>query len=152
MSTTDSAGTDGTLARKTSDEPSKATVEAESLPCRPTDAIPVEIDAKEIESTAKPYLQDLKSTLLSNDRQPAHVVVEATFDEPGSIPIHSETDRLRRHLLAASFLGAGRVTVEIDAVSNPARVAPALSAIEERARREGIALSVSVPEGVTVSA
>ena len=152
MSTTESAGTDGTLSQKTSDETSKATVDADSLPCRPTDTTPVEIDAKRLESTAKPDLQELKTTLLANGRQPAHVIVEATFDESGSIPIHREADRLRRHLQAASFLGAGRVTVEIDGVSNPDRVASALSAIEERAHREGIALSVSAPEGVTVSA
>ncbi|AUX10716.1 hypothetical protein AArcSl_3109 [Halalkaliarchaeum desulfuricum] len=152
MSTIESAGTDGTLSGEPSDRTAETAADADSVGCRPTDATPVEIDAEQLESTAKPYLQELKTHLLANGRQPAHLVIETTFDQPGSIAIHREADRLRRHLRAASFLGAGRVTVEIDDVSNPDRVAPALSAIEERARREGIALSVSAPESVAVSA
>lgn len=140
MSTSGASGRHGTSSVESAD----GTASEERVPdCRAPDVVPVEIDAERLESTAKPYLRELKADLLSRSRQPAAVVVDARFDEPGSLAVQREADRLREYVRAAAFLGAGRVTIEVDAVASPERVRPAVSALAERARREGVALSVT---------
>lgn len=148
MSTTDRAGQGAGGTRP----PTDGAGPTDSLVCRPAETTPVAIDADQLESTAESYLADVKAALLESGRQPAHLVVAAAFEETDSIAIHRETDRLRRYVRAASFLGAGQVTFEIGTVSAPERVEPAVAAVLERARREGIAVSVSAPEELTVSA
>jgi hypothetical protein len=44
---------------------------------------------------------------------------------------------------AASFLGAGRVDLSVAVAAPEAKVDPALSALRERAEREGVALEIT---------
>lgn len=110
--------------------------------CRAEDATPVCIDADDLESTAPEYLRDLKYELSEDDYVVARLDVEACFDEDCSIETNREVERLREYVRAAAFLGASKLTVDVDEVSNPEKVDPALSACEERARREGVSLDV----------
>ncbi|WP_290811628.1 hypothetical protein [Halovivax sp.] len=113
--------------------------------CRPEDVSPVALDAELLESTAPEYLRDLKRELNREGLFPARVTVTACFDEDCSLDTQQEADRIRGYVRAASFLGAGAVTVECDAVANPDKVRPALSACAERARREGLEFDVDGP-------
>jgi hypothetical protein len=122
---TSSAATDGIVER-----------------CQPEEATPVTIAADDLESTAPEYLRDLKYDLSSDDYVVARLTVTASFDENCSLSTNREVERLRKYVRAASFLGAGKLTVEVDNVRNPEKVDPALSACEERARREGVSLDV----------
>lgn len=110
--------------------------------CREASAVPVEVPASALESTAPAYLRDLKSTLADEDKVPAALRVEARFGEDCSFATQEETERVREHVRAASFLGAGRVTVEVDEVAAPEKVRTALVAASERAEREGVQLEV----------
>jgi sugar phosphate isomerase/epimerase len=114
----------------------------------PADVEPVTLTASALESTAPSYLRDLKSELAAEGYQPATLQAEARFGEDCSIETQREADRLRDIVRAASFLGAGRVTVDVTAVADESRVEPALSALEERAQREGVSLSVEGPVAV----
>jgi sugar phosphate isomerase/epimerase len=113
--------------------------------CREADADPVEVPAAALESTAPEYLRDLKATLAGEGKVPAGLRVEACFSERCSFATQEEAERVRDHVRAATFLGAGRVTVEVDAVAAPGKVRSALAAARERAEREGVRLEV---EGV----
>lgn len=117
-------------------------VERAVAACRPTDVTPVEIDGEALDSTAPEYLRDLKGRLAAEGRQPATLAVEARFSEDCSFATQSEADRLREFVRAAAFLGAGRVAVSVADVADPEKVRPALAALDERAEREGVTLSI----------
>lgn len=106
------------------------------------DVEPVELAAASLETTAPEYLRDLKGDLAAEGYQPATVTANARFDEDCSLATQEEADRLRDVVRAAAFLGAGTVAVTVEEVCDSAKVRPALSALEERARREGVRLSV----------
>jgi sugar phosphate isomerase/epimerase len=110
--------------------------------CRPAEVTPVTVEAEALESTAPEYLRDFKRELATAGYQPASVSVSAAFDADCSFETQAEVDRLRAVVRAAAFLGAGRVAV-VAGVDAPAeKVDPALSALRERADREGIALDI----------
>ncbi|WP_115865262.1 hypothetical protein [Halorussus litoreus] len=113
--------------------------------CRVEDATPVSLDADSIPSTAPEGLRELQRELDADDLVPARVVVDACFGEDCSFATQAEADRVREHVRAASFLGASTVTVEFDGVADEAKVRPALAAVAERARREGVNLDVAGP-------
>lgn len=119
-----------------------ADVERAVRSCRPTDVTPVEIDGEELASVAPEYLRDLKGRLAAEGYQPAALSVEACFVEDCSLATQSEVDRLRGYVRAAAFLGAGRLSVEVDDVAECEPVESALLALGERARREGVTLSI----------
>ena len=112
--------------------------------CRPADATPVTLDATALPS-ARDDLRDLQRALDANDLVPAGVTVEACFDESCSYATQDEADRVRECVRTAAFLGAGTVTVEFDSVADEAKVQPALAAVRERARREGVTLELDGP-------
>jgi sugar phosphate isomerase/epimerase len=113
--------------------------------CRPADVTPVTVDAEALESTAPEYLRDLKHELTEEGLYPAGLELTASFDEDCSLSTQETVDRVRDHVRAAAFLGAGRVTVTVDRVANEAKVQPALDACRERARRDGVALEIDGP-------
>lgn len=113
--------------------------------CRQASAEPVEVPASALESTAPAYLRDVKAALAGEDKVPAALRVAARFGEDCSFATQAETERIREHVRAAAFLGAGRVTIEVDEVAAPEKVRSALAAARERAEREGVRLEV---EGV----
>lgn len=108
--------------------------------CRPAEIDPIVIDAADLDSTAPGHLRDLKTELSSRGYQPATLSVEARFDGDDTLATQREADRLREFVRAASFLGAGRIEVRLDGTVDPDATEPALSALAERARREGVEL------------
>lgn len=108
--------------------------------CRPEDTTPVCLDTEDLESTAPEYLRDLKYELAREGYVPSRVQTTARFDEDCSIETQHEAEDLRSVVRAASFLGAGTVTVNVVECENDEKVRPALEALEERARREGVSL------------
>ena len=110
--------------------------------CRPTAGTPVTIQADSIESTAEEYLQAFKAELDGAGYVPAEVVVRGDFGDDCSISTQSEADRVRDVIHAADFIGAGTVRLEIADVADEAKVRPAISALRERAQREGLTLAV----------
>jgi hypothetical protein len=125
MSTTQSSDVDRTVAA-----------------CRPAESTPVELSAESLDSTAQPYLRRLKAQLVAEGYQPAILTANACFGEDCSLATQSEADRLRGYVRAAAFLGVGRFVLSVDDVANPEKVRPALSALEERAAREGVRLTI----------
>jgi sugar phosphate isomerase/epimerase len=113
--------------------------------CRPEDAQPVRLDAEALESTAPEYLRDLKRELTAEGYVPSVLAVSVCFDTDCSLETQREVDRLREHVRAAAFIGAGTVAVECTEIADPGKVRPALSAAAERARREGVALELDAP-------
>lgn len=113
--------------------------------CRPADVTPVRIDAAALDSTAPEYLRELKRELAEEGLTPVELAVEARFDEDCSLATQEEVDRLRSYVRAASFLGAGELTVDCDAVADPEKVEPAVDACAERARREGLRFTFEGP-------
>lgn len=57
-------------------------------------------------------------------------------------------DRLREYVHAASFLGAGTLSVSVGEVADAGKVEPALLACAERAAREGVSFDVEGPVSV----
>ncbi len=110
--------------------------------CREATADAVEIPGSALESTAPDFLRELKASLAAEDKVPVALRVEARFPEACTIATSEETGRVRDHVRAASFLGAGRVVVEVEEVAAPGTVRPALRAARERAEREGVRLEV----------
>lgn len=102
----------------------------------------VEVDADSLETTAPEYLRDLKAELAAEGYQPATVTAAARFTEDCSLATQEEANRLRDVVRAASFLGAGAVTLTVEEVCDSSKVRPALEALGERAEREGVNLSV----------
>lgn len=113
--------------------------------CQTTEAEPVAIPAAALASTAPEYLRELKEELSRRGQVPAELTVAACFDEDCSLATQEEAERVREHVRAAAFLGATRLTVEVEAVADERKVRPALAACTERARREGVALEVDGP-------
>ena len=113
--------------------------------CRPEDVTPVQLEADTLESTAPEYLRDLRRELYHEGLFPARVIVSARFDEDCSLRTQEEIDRIRGYVRAASFLGAGAVTVECDVVCDVEKVRPALAACAERAAREGLTFDLDAP-------
>ena len=112
---------------------------------RPEDVQPVRLDAEALDSTAPEYLRDLKRELTDAGYLPSVLAVRACFDEDCSLETQHEIDRVRGYVRAAAFLGAGKVSVTCEAVADPEKVEPALSACAERARREGVAFELDGP-------
>jgi hypothetical protein len=110
--------------------------------CRPTDQTPVAVDAETIADAAREDLRRLADDLASEGLVPAEVTTEACFGEDCSLATQREADRLRELVDAAAFLGANRLTVDVCDVTAPGKARPALSALAERARRDGVALDV----------
>jgi sugar phosphate isomerase/epimerase len=115
----------------------------------PEDLTPVRLDAAGLRSTEPEYLRDLKGALTDEGLIPAGLSVHARFEEESSFSTRNEIDRVRDHIRAAAFLGAGRVAVHVGTVADPETVRPALDACVEYARREGVRLTV---EGFDVDA
>lgn len=109
------------------------------------DVTPVRLDADSLESTAPEYLLEVKRDLADAGLAPAALTVRARFDADCSLDLQEEVDHLRAQVRAASFLGAGRVTVRVDAVADESAAVPALEACAERAEREGVHLAVEGP-------
>lgn len=126
---------------------SPTSVESALADCRPSNVEPVELTASSLSTTAPEYLRELKAELAAEGYQPAALRVTADFAEDCSLATQREADRLRDLVRAGSFLGVGVVRVEVDAVGDAGKVRPALSALEERARREGVTLSVEGLDG-----
>jgi len=113
--------------------------------CQPTNVEPVSLAADALDSTAPEYLRDLKRELADEGLHAADLRVEARFDDDCSLATQEEIDRVRGYVRAATFLGAARIADELDAVADEAKVRPALEACAERARRDGVSLSVDGP-------
>lgn len=108
---------------------------------QPTDDVtPVRLAATDLASTAPEYLRDLKHDLTSAGLAPTELTVEARFDEDCSLRTQAVADHVRSYVRAAAFLGAGTLTVRCETVANEEKARPALEALAERARREGVAL------------
>ncbi len=123
---------------KMSTTPATGTIEG----CRPTDQTPVAVDADTIADAAHDDLRRLADDLASEGCVPAEVTTEACFGEDCSLATQREADRLRDLVDAAAFLGANHLTVDVCDVTAPEKARPALSAVEERARRDGVTLDV----------
>lgn len=108
----------------------------------PVDAEPVTIDAAALESTAPGDLRDLRAALAEEGYVPAGLRVTADFSTDCSIETQREADRLRSLVRAATHLGAGELVVETGDVTDASKVDPALSALSERAEREGVAVTI----------
>lgn len=114
--------------------------------CQPTTGTPVTIAADAIESTSEAYLTQLKAALDDEGYVPSEVVVRADFGADCSITTQTEADRVRDLLYAADFIGAGTVRLEIDDVADEGKVRPAVSALRERAQREGLTLVIETDD------
>ncbi|WP_336036752.1 hypothetical protein [Halobacterium yunchengense] len=110
--------------------------------CRPTDATPVAVDAETIADASREDLRRLADDLADRDYVPAEVTATARFEEDCSLATQREADRLRDVVAAAAFLGANRLSVTVEADAARSKVEPALSAVAERARRDGLAVDV----------
>jgi hypothetical protein len=110
--------------------------------CHPTDQTPVAVDADTIADAAREDLRRLADDLASGGYVPAEVTTEACFGEDCSLATQREADRLRDLVDAAAFLGANRLTVDVCDVTAPEKARPALAAVAERARRDGVAVDV----------
>lgn len=108
--------------------------------CRPAEVDPIVVDGSDLESTAPGYLRDLKAELAARGYHPAALSVDACFAEDCTLATQAEADRLRGFVRAAAFLGVSRVELHVGEVADPDAVDPALSALAERASREGVEL------------
>lgn len=108
--------------------------------CRPAEVDPIVIDAADLDSTAPKHLREVKAALSARGYQPAALFVVAQFEAGGALATQPEADRVRGFVRAASFLGAGRLELRLDDSAESDAVDAALSALAERARREGVEL------------
>lgn len=111
--------------------------------CRPATGTPVTLHADAIESTAVDSLQSLKDALDDAGYVPSELVITADFGADCSLTTQAEADRIREYLHAAGFLGAGAVRLDIESVADEAKVRPAVTALRERAARDGLTLRVT---------
>ncbi|AGN02905.1 hypothetical protein L593_14855 [Salinarchaeum sp. Harcht-Bsk1] len=109
------------------------------------DVTAVRLDAESLESTSPEYLRDCRAGLVGEGLAPVELAVEARFDADSSLDTEAEADRIRGLIRAATFLGANRVVVRIDAASVPDAADTALRACAERARREGVGFEIEGP-------
>ncbi|MDS0292825.1 hypothetical protein [Halogeometricum luteum] len=114
-------------------------VDAAAVP----EVTPVSLSASSLDSTAPDYLRDLKAGLAADGYHPAVLTVEAGFEEDCPYATQTVAEDLRAHVRAAAFLGVSRLELTVTAAADEEAVRSALRALEERARREGVALSVS---------
>jgi hypothetical protein len=110
--------------------------------CHPTNQTPVAVDATTIAEASRGEIRTLADDLADEGYVPATVVATAEFGEDCSLDTQREANRLRDLVATASFLGANRLTVEVEHVESPAKARPALSAVAERANREGLTFEV----------
>lgn len=110
--------------------------------CRPTEQTPVAVDAATIAGASRDDLRTVAAELAREGYVPAEVTATARFEEDCSLATQSEADRLRDLVDAAAFIGANRLTVAVETVECPEKARPALSAVAERAHRDGISLDV----------
>jgi hypothetical protein len=116
--------------------------------CRPTNQTPVAVDATAIAESSRQEIRTLADDLAAAGYVPAEVTAAAKFGEDCSLDTQREANRLRDLVNAASFLGANRLTVTVEHVESPEKARPALSAVAERANREGLSFDV---EGLTLN-
>lgn len=121
MSTTKSSGVDAALSG-----------------CRVAEIEPIVIHADDLQSTAPERLRELKSGLAARGYHPATLAADACFDDDCPLATQEEADRLRGLVRTAAFLGAARIEVDVGEVASADGVEPTLSALAERARREGV--------------
>lgn len=111
--------------------------------CRPADVEPVTLPAGALESTAPAYLHDLRGALDEQGRTVAELTLSVSFESASALAAQATADRVREHVRAASQLGAGRLSVTVESCPDTSTAAPALEAVRERARREGVTLAVA---------
>lgn len=111
--------------------------------CRPADVEPVTLPAAALESTAPEYLHDLRGELDEQGRTVAEVTLSVAFEEASALAVQATADRVREHVRVASQLGAGRLSVTVETCADATTATPALGAVRERARREGVTLAVA---------
>lgn len=116
--------------------------------CHPTNQTPVAVDATTIADSSRQEIRTLADTLSDEGYVPAEVTAETEFCEDCSLDTQREANRLRDLVNAASFLGANRLSVTVEHVEAPEKARPALSAVAERANREGLAFDV---EGLSLN-
>lgn len=114
--------------------------------CRPTNVTPVEIDGNELEVSDTDRIRAFKESLVEAGYQPTTLRVSARFEEDCSLVTQREVDRLREYLRAAAFLGVTELAIDLECVSSSEKVGPALSALAERGRRDGVTVTVDGPE------
>ncbi|MFW5940063.1 MAG: hypothetical protein ACOCSD_07725 [Halolamina sp.] len=122
---------------------SQRSVESAVASCRPSNVEPVALSVSSLSTTAPEYLRELKGELAAEGYQPAELSATACFSEDCSLATQQEADRLRDVIRAGAFLGVGVVRVDVEDVSDPEKVRPAIDSLDERARREGVTLSVA---------
>ena len=110
--------------------------------CRPTEHTPVAVDAETIADASRDDLRTLSAELARKGYVPAEVTADVRFEEDCSLATQREADRLRDLVDAAGFLGANRLSVDVETVECPEKARPALSAVAERAHRDGVSLDV----------
>jgi len=110
--------------------------------CRPIERTPVAVEATTIADVSRDDLRTLAAELAREGYVPAEVTAEVRFEEDCSLATQREADRLRDIVDAAAFIGANQLTVDVDAVECPDKARPALSAVAERAHRDGVSLDV----------
>lgn len=112
-------------------------------PCRSRTVTPVAIDGNELETTDPDRLREFKTTLAEDGYQPTTLSVTARFETDCSLGTQAEIDRLRGYVRAAAFLGVSTLEIDVDRVESPKKVQSGLSALAERARREGVSLTLA---------
>ena len=110
--------------------------------CHPTDSTPVSVDADTIADATREDLRAVSRELANEGYVPAEVAATARFSEDCSFATQREADRLRDLVNATAFLGANRLAVSVEDVASPEKARPALSALRERADREGVTFDV----------
>jgi len=127
---------------------STGTFDSAIASCRPTSLEPVALPASALENTAPEYLRDLRAELNDGGRTPAELTASVAFDEDCSFAVQETVDSVREHVRTASHVGASRVTLDVtcDTDAGEEKVAAALDAVRERARREGVTLVVNRDE------
>lgn len=111
----------------------------------PADHDPVTLHADTLESTSPEYLRDLKFELAQDGYLPAELIIDTSFPDDSSLAIQNEADRLRSYVRAAAFLGVGTLRITVDTVANDDKVQTALDACTERARRDGVEVTIDDP-------
>ncbi|MGM0605157.1 MAG: hypothetical protein ACQETB_05740 [Halobacteriota archaeon] len=112
-------------------------------PCRRRDVTPVEIDGDELRSTAPGALRELKATLAASGYQPTTLRVSGQFDADCSIETQREAERLREYVRAAAFLGVTTLSIAVESVASVEKTTPALEALAERSRQDGVCLELT---------
>jgi hypothetical protein len=110
--------------------------------CRPTEHTPVAVPAETIADASREDLRTLSAELAREGFVPAEVTADVSFEADCSLATQREADRLRDLVDAAAFIGANRLSVAVGSVECPDKARPALSAVAERAHRDGVSFDV----------